>query len=193
VVNIPELVAGLMLDGMGAWILKRTRWRREKEARARAWELAVQTRLAELRGGRFARGADAAAAGVPLQEGETAYGIFVCERCVPKTVTRSLLHYRAGDLDVRRVTEVVMENKGLGLLVVTDKRVVFHQPAKGVMWSREWDGVIRADVARDQIVIEPADGDRQAFDISMSRCLGAGFADGDIRCVAFILQQAHPR
>jgi hypothetical protein len=145
VVNIPELLAGLVLDGMGAWFVKRTRWRREKEERARAWECAVRTRLAELRWGRFLRAADAAAAGVALEEGETAYGMFVCERCVPKTVTRNVLHCEAGDLDVRRVTDVVIDNKGLGLLVVTDRRVLFHKPRKDAIWSKEWGSVRNVD------------------------------------------------
>lgn len=175
---------------MGAWILKSTRWRREKEARARAWEDAVRTRLAELRRGRFLRAADAAAAGVALEEGETAYGIFVCDRCVPKTVTRNVLHYEAGGLDVRCVTDVVLASKGLGLLVVTNERVVFHELGKGAIWSREWGSVNRWNASGDQIAIEPADGDMQIFDISISRCLGAGFVDGDVRCVGFILQKA---
>jgi len=190
VVNIPELMAGLVLDGMGAWILKRKRWRRDKEARARAWECAVRTRLAELRRGRFLRATDAAAAGVAIEEGEAVYGIFVCERCVPKTVTRNVLRCGAGDLDVHRVTDVIVENKGLGLLVVTDRRALFHQPRKGTMWSKEWGSVSHWNVVEDQIEIEPAEGDTQLFDISMSRCLGAGFVDGDIRCVRFMLQKA---
>lgn len=189
-VNIPELIAGLILDGMGAWILRSTRWGREKEARAQAWEDAVRIRLGELRRGRFLRPADAAAAGVALDEDETAYGIFVCDRCVPKTVTRNVLHCGPGGPDVRCVTDVVLANKGLGLLVVTNERIVFHELGKGAIWSREWGSVNRWNASGDQIVIEPTDGDTQIFDISMSRCLGAGFVDGDIRCVGFILQKA---
>jgi hypothetical protein len=192
-VNIPEVIGGLILNGMIAWTTKRAHWRRAKEQRARAWESAVETRLAQLRKGRFPRADDTAAAGVPLEEDETVYGIVGCERCVPKTVTRHVLRYREGDLDVDRVTKVAMENKGLGTLVITDKRVVFNKPGKGRTWTREWRSLIGWDVGENQIIIEPAKGNTQVFDTWVSRCLGARFVDGDVRCAAFILQKVHPQ
>jgi hypothetical protein len=190
--NIPELIAGLIVDGTGAWLIKRARWQRKREARARAWERAVDARLAALSEGDFPSADDAAAAGVPLEEGERVFGMVCCERYVPKTVTRYIVHYQTGDLDVRHVTENVTQSEGLGVLVITDKRLVFHKPGKGTNWTCEWGSLLGWDVADHQLIIEPTSGDPQIFDTSISRCLGARFVDGDIRCAAFVLHKARP-
>jgi hypothetical protein len=180
---------------------------RERAALAEEWESAVEARLGELRAGGFPTASDAAAAGVRIKADETIYGIFGCERYIQKTVTKRIqyagptlrirlakgLYYRAGDLNIGRVTEDVMEHKGAGMLVVTDKRVVFSNTGPGPNWTRTWNSLIGWDVAEDQIIFEPANGNAQVFDTTVSRSLGTRFVDGDIRCAAFILEKASPQ
>jgi hypothetical protein len=177
---------------------------RKREAQAKEWESAVEARLAELRAGGFLTVSDAADAGVMIKRGETVYGIFACDRYIQKTVTKRIqyagpqlrirlakgLYYRAGEVSVGRVTEDVMAHKGTGFLVVTDQRVVFNHKGHGTNWTRTWKSLLGWDVAEDQIIIQPANGNAQVFDTSASRCLGARFVDGDMRCAGFILEKA---
>jgi hypothetical protein len=170
------------------------------------WESAVEVRLDELRDGGFPEAGDARTIGVPPKKNEIVYGIFPCERYMQKTVMRRVqyagpqfrikiakgLYFKAADFAVNKVTEDVMDHKGTGFLVVTNKRAVFNASGHGTNWSKTWASLMSWDVAEDQIIIEQNNGKPQVFDTSCSRALGGRFVDGDPRCAAFILTQAVP-
>jgi len=175
-------------------------------ATLKEWESAVEARLGELRNGGFPEAGDARTVGVPPKKNEIVYGIFPCARYMQKTVMRRVqyagpqfrikiakgLYFKAADFGVNKVTEDVMDHKGTGFLVVTNKRAVFNASGHGTNWSKTWASLMSWDVAEDQIIIEQNNGKPQVFDTSCSRVLGARFVDGDPRCAAFILTQAVP-
>lgn len=138
------------------------------------------------------------------KKGEVIYSALPAVRMQMKTVTKRVryggptarikiakgLYWRMGDVGMERITEDVLDNKGGGVLVITNQRLVFDAFGDGANWVRTWKTILGWDFAPDQLIVETTSGKPMLFDLEYSNSQES-YVDGDPRCLAAILDKAH--
>jgi hypothetical protein len=138
------------------------------------------------------------------KKGEVVYSALPAVRMQMKTVTKRVryggptarikivkgLYWRMGDVGIERVTEDVLDNKGGGVLVITNQRLVFDAFGHGANWVRTWKTILGWDFAPDQLIVETTSGKPMLFDLEHANSQ-ENYVDGDPRCLAAILDKAH--
>lgn len=135
---------------------------------------------------------------------EVVYSALPAVRMQMKTVTKRVryggptarikiakgLYWRMGDVGMERVTQDVLDNKGGGVLVITNQRLVFDAFGDGANWVRTWKTILGWDFAPDQLIVETTSGKPILFDLEHANSQEK-YVDGDPRCLAAILDKAH--
>lgn len=73
------------------------------------------------------------------------------------------LRLRAGQVRIGRVTRNILKEQGPGLLVVTNKKLLFNAHSHGKDWSRTWNTITTWGVYADAVQVEQGNGKPLVF------------------------------